>query len=219
MRTVVAAAGVLVLLAAQLGEGSTAEAQGTGLTEALLRNATYPSEFSPSRQVVLRDGRYEWNQPPLRGYAMFAQAVIGPEFAAVLIDSSTGGSGMFMSLHLVTSTAGAVSAGPGLLVGDRQRVEAFAIEDGRVRLALLTQGPTDPFCCPTQRETRTYVREGNAFRLAATVITQPGSGPLTPPRTGQLGTAAPGGSAVPMVLVSLLAVALVAAARGATRRA
>lgn len=204
----------VVAIVAALGAVHSAEAQTAGLTEDLLRHTTYPSEFSPTRSVTLRDGRYEWNQPPLRGYAVFARAVIGPEYAAVLIDSSTGGSGMFLSLHLVTSPAGAVTAGPGLFLGDRWRVNSLSLSGDRVLLDVVRQGPSDPFCCPTLAETRVYGREGNAlvFRgLVASVATP------APPATGSLGLAGTRGSAAATAAaLSLATVALVLIARRRT---
>ncbi|MSQ35835.1 MAG: hypothetical protein EXR63_01645 [Dehalococcoidia bacterium] len=211
---------LLVALAA-LGLGvRPAAAQTAGLTEDVLRNTTYPSEFSPTPRSRCETVATSGTNRRRSVATVFAQAVIGPEFAAVLIDSSTGGSGLFLSLHSVASVAGAVTAGPGLFLGDRQRVEAFTIEGGRVRVTLLTQGPTDPFCCPTQRETREFVREGNASRLVSTVITRLGSGPLTPPppRTGNLGLAddarGPGATASALVLATI-ALALVVRRRTA----
>ena len=142
-----------------------------------LRNITYPSEYSPSKQVALVGGKAEWNEPPLRGNAVFMIAWIGPTFAAAILGSSTGGSGSFTTLHLVTNNAGTPVASSGLFIGDRTRIESIGVEGDRVRLGLLTQGPTDPQCCPTQREIREFVHDGNTFRLVSTVVTQPGHRP------------------------------------------
>ncbi len=217
----------LFLLVMVASMPAVAGAQTAGLTLDALKNATYPSEFSPSKQVTLLDGKAAWNQPPLRGNAVFVDAQIGPEYAAVLIGTSTGGSGSFLTLHLVTRSAGAIVAGPGVLVGDRTRVEAFAIDPsgvrfdaGSVRLAVLTQGPTDPFCCPTQREARIYVRDNNAFRLASTTITQPGTGPNVapaPPKTGTAGLADAGSNAAALLALATVILALGARSRMAAR--
>lgn len=190
-----------------------------------LRNMTYPSEYSPSKQVALVDGKAEWNEPPLRGNVVFVSAQFGRDFAAVTLGSSTGGSGSFTSLHLVTSSAGIPTAGPGVFIGDRTRVESIDIQGDLVRLSLLTQGPTDPQCCPTQRETRSYLREGNGVRLASTAITQPGSGPLTPPttgavtppKTGSLGSAEARTADAVVTTLALVTALVVGTARRATR--
>lgn len=217
MRVCVVTAVVLVTLSVP----GAARAQTAGLTVGLLQNATYPSEFTVGKQVTLRDGRYDQraalNDPFRPALITFVDAVIGTEYAAVVIASNTGGSGVFLSLHPVTSSAGAVTAGPGLFLGDRQRIEGFAIVDGRVRLALLTQGPGEPFCCPTQRETREFVRDANAFRLVSTVVTQPGALPAapSPPKTGTLGSLG-GSSGGTAAAFTLAAVALVLAARRRT---
>lgn len=198
----------------------------SGMTLDRLKNTTYPSEYSPSKQVTLIDGKAEWNEPPLRGNAVFVDAKVAPDFAAVILGSSTGGSGSFTSLHLITGTAAAPIAGPGVFIGDRTRVESIGFESNGIRLDLLTQGPTDPQCCPTQRETRTYVRDGNTFRLVSTTITQPGSGPLTPPpatgavtppKTGNLGLADSRSDAAPLLALAVVTVTLAARRRTGTR--
>jgi hypothetical protein len=215
---------LLLPIVLSLAMPDTTTAQAPALTLDLLKNATYPSEYSPSGQAPLRDGEYEWNQPPLRGRATFVDAAVGRQYTAVLIASSTGGSGVFTSLHLVTSANGAISAGPGLFLGDRQRIESFSIAGDRVRLSVITHGPTEPLCCPTQHETREYIVAGNAFRLASTTITQPASGGSVqpvPPKTGNAGLAS-GTAGLPLVFLLgtavLLAITRAAVASRSARR-
>ena len=198
-----------------------AQAQATDAVLSVLKNTTYPSEYTPSKQAPLRDGKYEFNQPPLRASVTFVDAAIGAQRTAVLLASSTGGSGVFLSLHLVTSQNGAIIAGPGLFLGDRQRVEAFTISGDRARVDLVTQGPNEPQCCPTQHETREFVVDGNVFRTVSIAVTQPG-GTLAPvaPKTGNLGRISEVGALPPVLALFTLAFALLARAasqRGVTK--
>ncbi len=187
--TLAALFAALTVAALALRPGGPAEAQSAGLTEDVLRNATYPSEYSPTRSVTLRDGRYEWSQPsPQRGTATFVRAAIGSQYAVVLLGTNTGGTGDFLSAHVVTGSFGAVQAGPGLFLGDRWRVNSLTLGGDRVLLDVVRHAPSDPLCCPTLAEVRVYMREGDAlvFRgiVAATIE-------VAPPATGNAGIAAP----------------------------
>ncbi len=198
-------AGILAACLA-LATPGIATAQTTGLTHDLLKNATYPSVVGAGgRSITLHDGRFEERtQLSNAGVTLnvvttvtFIDAAIGPEYAAVVIASNGGGSGTFIRLHLVTGGAGTVTAGPGAALGDRVSTERPRITDRGVQMDVVTQGPGEPLCCPTQRETREFAREGNEFRLISTVVTQPSvSRPPErsasgPPQTGRIGLASP----------------------------
>jgi hypothetical protein len=42
------------------------------------------------------------------------------------------------------------------LLGDRAQVEELTIEEGRIKVKMLTHGPEDPMCCPSQESSETY---------------------------------------------------------------
>jgi hypothetical protein len=46
--------------------------------------------------------------------------------------------------------------GPASL-GDRVKVDSIRVSDRAIHVHLLTHGPTDPLCCPTQHDVETFV--------------------------------------------------------------
>jgi hypothetical protein len=179
---------VLLLLAAAGLAPHDARAQTTVPTLDALRNASYPSEFTADGTAPLADGTY--SEPAASGSASLVSvtlvdAAIGDDYAAVVLATSGGGSGTFYTLHLASIDAGGLSTGAGLLLGDRIELASIAVEGDGVRIALTTQGPTDPFCCPTQEETRVYGFTATGFQLLSTT---PGPGTIAP-APGDTGTA------------------------------
>lgn len=148
--------------------------------------------------------------PPLRGYATFVRAAIGGDYAVVLLATSTGGTGVFLSLHLVTSPAGAVTAPPGLFLSDRWRFNSLSLSGDRVLLEVVRPGPSDPACCPTLAETRVYTRDGGVlmFRGPFAAIATP-----APPHTGNLGAAGASDTPVTVAALALATFSLVLLAR------
>ena len=81
----------------------------------------------------------------------------GKTDAAVILSSQTGGSGTFVDLYsVIDRETGAVARGPASL-GDRVKVDSLRVEDRAIRLFLVTHGPNDPLCCPTQKSVETFV--------------------------------------------------------------
>src|SRR5436309_2193507 len=77
--------------------------------------------------------------------------------AAVVLASQTGGTGTFVDLFaLLDHDDGALTRGPASL-GDRVKVDSIRVSDRAIHLHLLTQGPDDPLCCPTQHVVETFV--------------------------------------------------------------
>src|ERR1051326_8881319 len=152
-----------VAVAAVISGGGLATAQAAGLTTGLLQKMSYPSQFTVSKQAPLRDGTYD-QRAALGGdegarnpaVVRFVNASIAGDQAAVLLSTNTGGSGIFVTLHLVTQTAGVPLAGPGLLLGDRWGINSLSFADGRVTLDVTRGAPTDPLCCPTLHDVRVY---------------------------------------------------------------
>jgi hypothetical protein len=165
-------AAALVALAALGGPGA-ARAQAVPLTLDQLKNATYPSTLTHDRTAPLVDGAY--SEPAAPGSAslvtvQFVDASITPDFAAVVLASSGGGSGTFFTLHLVTLENGAPVAGGGILLGDRIKLGTLSIVDNQVVIRMTVPGPNDPLCCPSQDETRVYGFTANGFGLIATPV-------------------------------------------------
>jgi hypothetical protein len=204
----VAAAGLLLL-----GWPARAQAQVSVMLPDMLKNLTYPSEFTASHVAPLRDGVYDEraalgpNALPTR--VTFVISSTSRDRAGVVLASSAGGSGTFYTLHLVRAERGVATAGPGIPLGDRIHIDGVGrSEEGYLVINLLTQGPGDAFTNPTKLEVREYLPDGNTFRL----VRIDGEPPvITPPRTGNLGTA--GTAASTLLLASIAALALPLAAR------
>ena len=194
------------------GTPVAAHAQAVPLTLAQLKNATYPSTFTASKAATLVDGAY--SEPAAPGSAslvqvQFIDAAIAPDFAAVVLATSGGGSGTFYTLHLVALQNGAPSAGAGLQLGDRIKLNSIAIVNNQVQIDMTTQGPSDPVCCPTQDETRIYAFSPAGFSLLSTTPATPTVAPA-PAATGMAGTATTNhaGLALQLALLALAALAV-----------
>ncbi len=72
----------------------------------------------------------------------------GEPAAAVVLVSNSGGSGTFYDLAVVVERDGEPVNVAVTLLGDRVRIDSLAVEEGRIVVDLVTQGPGEPFCCP-----------------------------------------------------------------------
>lgn len=144
-------AGLLALLLAGCGREQPpvrAVPAVVSLTEAAA--AGYPGE---NGTLQLRDGRYEDGQGLLANLDEWtAQGDLdgdGIDDLAVILVTSTGGSGQFRDLYVLRRDQGAVQvSAPGFL-GDRVVVNGLRIERGEAVVDLLVQGDDDPLCCPS----------------------------------------------------------------------
>lgn len=78
------------------------------------------------------------------------------EDAVVLLVINTGGSGQFVYLTTVLDLNGKPNALPPVLLGDRVQPKSVAMQNGQIAIDLVTQGPNDPLCCPTQATKQVY---------------------------------------------------------------
>ena len=161
MAAAVSAALVLIILA-----GCAAPAAAP-LTADQLGNAEYQSDLTPSKKAKLVAGKYEEAAAP--GSASKITVALVPTSlglgdlngdgagdAAVILASSGGGSGTFISLHAVVSEKGALRDAGWTNLGDRVQVKAVTVSAGVVTVNMIKHGPNDPLCCPTQEATAKY---------------------------------------------------------------
>jgi hypothetical protein len=80
----------------------------------------------------------------------------GAPDAAVLIATSTGGSGTFLDLAAVLNRGNQPASDAIAFLGDRVLVDRVRIRDGEVQLDLTMHGPADPMCCPSVEATRRF---------------------------------------------------------------
>jgi hypothetical protein len=138
------------------------------LTIESLQNAEYQGIYPEAVQLV--DGRYE-GEPfqedgASRPMVIFIEPTAfgdldgdGVADAAVLLVENSGGSGAFIYLAAVLNQDGEPNNQTTALLGDRVQVESLKIETGQIQIEMLTHGPDDPLCCPTQETAASYTLE------------------------------------------------------------
>ena len=87
----------------------------------------------------------------------------GAEDAAVVLATSGGGSGTFISLEAVLNDKGKPKHVASTLLGDRAQIKSVVIESGEITVNMVTHGPDDPMCCPTQEVTEQYKLQGDTL--------------------------------------------------------
>ena len=130
-----------------------------------LANAEYLSEWTAEGTVRLVDG--EFRQSVVEGGA--TELVIrlldvafgdldgdGIDDAVGILVTDAGGSGTFFDLAVMVNRQGRPVNVASELLGDRVRLLALTIRDGRMAVELRVQGPDDALCCPTLWVTRMY---------------------------------------------------------------
>lgn len=85
-----------------------------------------------------------------------------PSYAVVLV-SNGGGSGMFYDLAVVTEVEGVWTNVATTGLGDRVAINSLAIENNQVVIDMITQGPDDPMCCPSQQVVMAYELQDGAL--------------------------------------------------------
>jgi heat shock protein HslJ len=139
------------------------------LSEDTLSNMTYNSEWTQSGQATLQNGEY--SEPAAPGSATETRIILaGPvaygelnaePAAAVALATDPGGSGTFYELAVVMEEAGEPVHVASVLLGDRVQINSLSVENGQILVDMVTQGPDDPMCCPTQEVRLTFTLEGN----------------------------------------------------------
>ena len=140
-----------------------------------LRNATY---FDVLQQpITLVDGRYE-GDPLMPAAAARSLVTLVPDVmatgdltgdgndeAVVVLAHDPGGSGVFMHLAVVSDPGGSPRNIATFGLGDRVRLMAVEVVDGKIVAELLEHGPDDPMCCPSKTLHREWrLPLGSRFR-------------------------------------------------------
>lgn len=141
------------------------------LTADALKNAAYQGIYE-GQTVQLTDGKYEGKSSVEGGASRPTVTFTGdPAFgdlngdgvtdAVVTLVESSGGSGSFFYLAAVINRNGSPENVVTKFLGDRVKIESIIIEGGEITVRMLTQGPKDPMCCPSQKATVKFRLEGN----------------------------------------------------------
>jgi hypothetical protein len=163
----------LLSLSLMVACGAKASEAPAPLTVEALKNATYDSEWAAEGVAQLRDGEYRQKYPGAEDAAselviafyddMYAFGDLnsdGVEDAAVVLATSGGGSGTFVTLEAVVNDQGTPRNVASVLLGDRAQVNSVTIESREVNVDVLTHAPDDPMCCPTLKVSQRYVLQG-----------------------------------------------------------
>ena len=86
---------------------------------------------------------------------------IAQRAAVLVMGCGGGGSGDFRSLVAVWNANGTLANSDEKELGDRIVVNSITISNGIVTVDMLTQGPNDGACCPTQRKILRLALQGN----------------------------------------------------------
>jgi len=140
------------------------------LTVAMLKNAEVQGIYQDP--VQLTNGTYE-GEPFVEGGASRPTVTFiephaigdlngdGVDDAAVLLVENSGGSGSFVYLAAILNQEGTPENAGTVLLGDRAQVQSLTIADGQISVTMVTHGPDDPMCCPTQEVQQTYELQDN----------------------------------------------------------
>lgn len=167
---------LLFVLGFALGACSAGTSGPTELTIEQLRDATYDNVLE--EPVTLVDGRFE-GEPFVPGAATRPVVTLVPgtmaqgdldgdetDEAVVVLTSDSGGSGVFIYLAVVRESDGEPDNMATLSLGDRVRVTALSIDDGKILAELVEHGPNDPMCCPTSEAQREWLlQDGELVEL------------------------------------------------------
>ncbi len=147
------------------------------LTLDQLRNLTYPIDLAPDGAAQLVDGSFSAPAAPDSAAEIvidlsdsFAYGDIngdGVPDAAVVLVAQTGGSGIFYYLAPVLNQDGTPDPLTPELLGDRVELQSLAIAGEQIDVEMITAGPDDPLCCPTQQSSRTFALSGRELELVA----------------------------------------------------
>lgn len=158
---VILPAGILLFLCAC--GGGTPEQHPSKLTlerpsQEALASASYPLEgMDPLATVTLSGGRFENPSGHLRA-ALLDELLAygdlngnGTIDAAVVLVYETGGSGSFVELAVMESRDDSLACLGSAFLGDRVKPQSLRITPKKVAVDVITHGPEDPMCCPTQQ--------------------------------------------------------------------
>ena len=131
-----------------------------------LKNLSYQGIYA--EPVTLKNGVYE-GQPFVAGGAsrprvqFIEQLMIsgdmtgdGNDEAAVFLTASSGGSGSYTYLAIVTKNGSSYQNIATKNLGDRVQVRALRLAEGTLILDFITAGPDDAMCCPSLKMRNTY---------------------------------------------------------------
>lgn len=192
---------------------ASASAQAAAPTEQQLRNATYPTPYRASKSITLVDGKFDSVAEHVNMTYVDATygTLNGTPVAVVHTATNTGGSGVFSEIYLVDASL--KPFGPGFL-GDRLKNVKVQVVDNKIHVDMITQGPSEPFCCGLTPARQTWeLQHGALVRMSQVFAQIQPPAPIRPAATGhgvEAASTAPS-AAVALALLSLTATFVLAA--------
>ena len=144
-----------------------------------LKNIAYRSDWTAEGTAPLVDGAYSEPAAPgsatkttvkLHDRMAFGYAADVQQLAAAVLVTDPGGSGTFYDLAAVVFKDGEPQHLASAPLGDRVQLKSLALEDGEIVVDIVTQGPDDPMCCPTQRVVQRYVLRGEELAQVSSEV-------------------------------------------------
>jgi heat shock protein HslJ len=145
---------------------NTPEIQAAALTTEELASATYNGIYE--EPVTLSNGEY-LGDPFVEGGASRPHVLLisdfllradltgdGTEEVVVLLAESSGGSGTFDYISVMSRRGGEVVNIATAPLGDRVQIRDSGIRDRTISIDVVQAGPEDAACCPTSKATRTW---------------------------------------------------------------
>jgi hypothetical protein len=151
-----------------LAERTTVADKTGEITPAEIANMTYilgSGQYARSVRFVDGRARVDTDSYGIDKNSIVYGSLNGIEYPVALVTMGYGGdgSGLFVSLVAVWNANGTLMNSEEKDLGDRVVVNSVAISDGLVTVDMLTQGPNDGMCCPTQRKILRLALRGNQF--------------------------------------------------------
>jgi hypothetical protein len=157
----VLAGGLVLTYSACAEEDAAVPPTSPELSAASLRSAAYSSQHVEEGEIRLVHGVYRDTARRVSVFFLPEYAVgdidsDGVSDAAVVLATTTGGSGTFLDLALVLNRDGQPVNAATLFLGDRVPVDRIRIVEGEIQVDLTMHGPADPMCCPSLEVTRRF---------------------------------------------------------------
>lgn len=146
------------------------ESEKVKLTSEILKNTKFYCQWY-NTTVQLKNGRYIKEYPDsasMLNIGIFDDKVaLGDlnndrkEDAAVILDSSGGGSGHFYELAVVVNQNGSPHHLTSKKLGDRIIINSITIQSGVITINMIVHGPNDGLCCPSLKKVVRYKLSDN----------------------------------------------------------
>jgi heat shock protein HslJ len=156
-------------------------ATGAAPADAELGNLAYRGIHD--QPVTLQDGRHEGAPYVAEGAARPIVRLHpaprlqvdldgdGDAEAVVLLSQTSGGSGEYTHLAVVARRDGGAQNLSTVNLGDRVMLKRLEAQDARIVAEIVTAGPNEPACCPTQKTENVYeLQDGALTRVSSRVL-------------------------------------------------